>query len=147
MPSQLDSARIDQLVEHYRPNKWSIVQKKSHAKGGDGSCSYPRRTIYVPPVVDDYSFFVYLHEVAHATNRTDKPGHQDEYLAERWAMSEFRNIGVRVTREILRQAKHNVLGHVIRDRKKNIAIDPAVWKWVDPNAPTRDKARYRRRIA
>ena len=152
MASQIGDKVAQEIMRSHLPPGWKITHPKSaRIQNFGGFCNFKRRKISCAPVVDDYTLFTFLHEVGHATLHRKKwrkgdMGHLEEFEAERFAMEVFRKRGLRVSRSMLEDGKENVLSHIDADRKAGKRIDPRVWKWVDPNAPGRDKLRYERRI-
>jgi hypothetical protein len=151
MASQISDSVAQEIMRSYLPIGWKVAHPKSQlVRNLGGQCFFRTRTIHCAPVVDDYTLFTFLHEVGHATLhlanwRSQYCGHVKEYEAEQFAITTFRKRGLRVTRSMLEHGKFNVLAHIANDRKQGIKIDPRIWKWCDPNAPQRDKARYERR--
>ena len=117
----------------YTPKGWKVVMGGTYNSGASGLCDYSVRggTIYCPFVCDDYSLYVFLHEVGHAKlhKYSKKPTHVTEYEAEQFAMKSMRDCGFRVSRTILQGAKRYVREEIIKDRAKGHPIDRKIDRW------------------
>lgn len=131
--SLVDPVRSRHIMHAYLPKGWKVKMGGSYQPGASGLCAYSVRggTIYCPFVCDDYSLYVYLHEVGHAKlhKTTKKPSHVVEYEAEQFAMKAMRDCGFSVRRAMLDGAKAYIREEIIKDRAKGHPIDPKIDKW------------------
>src|ERR1700757_4961536 len=118
MPALVAPNRARQLMHAYKPKGWKIVMGGAQQRGASGLCDYSERKIYVPLVCDDYSLFVYLHEVGHARlhKNSKAPSHVFEYEAEMYARKAMRSVGFAVTREIVRAGRAYVAEEITKDK-------------------------------
>lgn len=134
--NQINPVRARQIMHSYKPRGWKIKMGGAHQRGASGLCDYDSRTIFVPLVCDDYSLFVYLHEVGHVRlhTRSKKPGHVTEYEAEAYARRMLRACGFRVTRTMLVAGKRYVANVIKMDQINGLPIDPVVRRWALPKS-------------
>lgn len=123
--------RARHVMQAYKPKGWTIKMGGAQQAGASGLCDWDERTIYIPLVCDDYSLFVYLHEVGHAKlhGHSKAPTHIQEYEAEMFAAKALRAYGFAVSRTILRNGKEYVADEIKKDRIKGLPIDPKIQRW------------------
>lgn len=125
----------------HRPKGWSIKVGPAQQRGAGGLCDFDNRTIYIPLVVDDYTLFVFLHEVGHARlhKNTVKPVYVQEYEAEMFASKALRAAGFRVTRHMTISGKRYVADEINRDRVLGREIDPKIRRWATRKSRARPR--------
>ena len=145
MSTLITPHRARQLMKAYKPRGWSIIMGGTQQRGASGLCVYETRKIYVPLVCDDYSLYVYFHEVGHARlhRHTKKPDHECEYEAEMYAQKAIRDCGFRVSKEMYNSTKSYICGCICMDENEGIPIDPKIKAWAFRKS--RSKARNRNR--
>ena len=100
----------NELLEKYG------ITVKQYRKSMTGRAYIEERQIIVPKPVGKISLLIFCHEVAHIVNGHIKPRYKEEYLAEKWAMDYFHEIGIRVPRTYVARAKRYV-NYKIRQAK------------------------------
>lgn len=102
----------------HRPRGWRIRERKSR-HGNDGMACINRKTLFCPPLVDPYAFYVLMHEIGHVVLKHKlEPGRTppeelplewiEEYEAETFAIGICRQEGIRVARDTLQAAREYV---------------------------------------
>ncbi|MFA7708341.1 MAG: hypothetical protein WCX73_05310 [Candidatus Pacearchaeota archaeon] len=102
--------------------KENNITVRSYRKNMSGLAYIETREIIIPHPNGKISFLICLHEIAHILNGHIKPKFKGEYLAEKWAMDTFRELGFRVPQSYIRRAKryvrHKVHQAKVRGLKK-----------------------------
>ena len=99
-----------------------------------GRASYSKGMIASPKPKTRKALYIYLHECAHFVlhkKKSSKKKYIQEYEAEKWAHEKMREYGIKVPRDMTKQAKKYVsykIGQACRRGLKK--IDPEVKKWV-----------------
>ena len=100
------------------------IQVRNYRKKTTGRAYIKTREIEVPHPKTRVSLLVFCHEVAHIIYGEIKPKYYSEFLAEKWAMSYVRKMGIRVPHSYIQRAKKYILFKIKqadkRGRKKGI---------------------------
>ena len=149
MAAKLTQGVIQSIITRYMPTGWRL--KEMPVGGGtSGEADWKKHAITTPALVDLYSLYVFLHEVAHVRlhGRKGPPLYIEEYEASMYSIHQLREMGFRIDRDIRSHARRNTWLHLKKfrdDPERDESIDQRIYKYCDPKSPARDKARYERR--
>ena len=118
-------AQVRDIASRHRPRGWSVIERGEprkdywdewHGPSDLGEvlalADFDSRTIFVPPLIDRDSLYLFLHECGHVHfdhhSLPDAPMWVIEYEAERYAISAMRAEGVAVPRDAVKAAKRYV---------------------------------------
>lgn len=88
--------------------KENNITVREYRKSMSGRAFIKEREITIPKPTGKISLLICLHEIAHIVNGEIKPRFKEEYLAEKWAIDKFRELGMRVPQSYVRRAKRYV---------------------------------------
>jgi len=147
--SKLTQLQIDGLLRRHTPKGWRVIfNTYKHIWGETDNKRRIIRCPHICPGESRFELFVFFHEVGHVRYRHDwysgknpvtgenmnhHRGHAiphiEEYEAEIYAITAFRNEGIAIPRDAMSRARWNVGECIKKDRKKNRAILPHIEKW------------------
>lgn len=99
------------ICKQHRPKCYRVVERELKGEH-DGFVNFPKRTIVVYPVTDNYDLFVYLHECGHVHSGHGQgestPAWRDEYEADQYAIKAMRAGGFAINRKQVTEFRRQV---------------------------------------
>tara|TARA_R110000868_G_scaffold195997_2_gene441801 strand:+ start:483 stop:977 length:495 start_codon:yes stop_codon:yes gene_type:complete len=128
---------VRKYLDHYgiRVGKWypHWTEAKPDQPITYEAC-FDTHRVFIPVPVDDYSFYVCMHEIGHLVTGTSNYAYQQEWKAEQWSLKKCRQYGY-YTKKLEKEAKAYVLRHLYEDmilRGYDVSKVPQkVMNWMD----------------
>ena len=118
--------RVGQWYPHYLDENGKIANVTYQA-------CYETHRVFIPVPVDDYAFYVCLHEIGHLATGEARYSYLQEYRAEQWALKKLKQYGY-YKKNFEREARQYVLNVMYEDicfRGLNIAtVNPKIQAWI-----------------
>lgn len=118
--------RVGQWYPHYLDENGKVANVIYQA-------CYETHRVFIPVPVDDYAFYVCLHEIGHLATGEARYSYLQEYRAEQWALKKLKQYGY-YKKNFEREARQYVLNVMYEDicfRGLNIAaVNPKIQAWI-----------------
>lgn len=120
--------KIRAVVKRHRPRGWRVRESKRRVATLTGEANWNKKTIYCPTLDTREGLFVFLHECGHIHFKHFQdalPITQEEYEADRYAISIMQIEGIQVPKTMVDISKHN-----LRWYSKKFGSNTYIEKWI-----------------